>query len=235
VYRIYLCVIQILSWINNHHSLMATRPLTNVISEILTVLLCALMCSGMWHLVSGYWQSDEPTTCLPGRIVCYILSYTEDGGSRFLQNVSNNLPCYKASHTKIQQSSLIKRVCKLQLKYNHKNRLSAHLDWINLMFIGLCIIIYTYSKTNKMHLFLQLFILVKHSTCFGRSFRPSSGTQDCTHSNRHMSNSCCYLLLEGMLAAGSSGNASSSCLTYACCCMCSLELLMMDGKTVRNM
>ena len=25
---------------------------------------------------------------------------------------------------------------------------------------------------------------------------------------------------------------SSSCLTYACCCMCSLELLMMDGKTV---
>jgi len=32
------------------------------------------------------------------------------------------------------------------------------------------------------------------------------------------------------LAAG-----SSRCLTYACCCMCSLELLMMDGKTVRNM
>jgi hypothetical protein len=29
--------------------------------------------------------------------------------------------------------------------------------------------------------------------------------------------------------------ASSSCLTYACCCMCSLELLMMDGKTVGNM
>jgi len=28
--------------------------------------------------------------------------------------------------------------------------------------------------------------------------------------------------------------ASSSCLTYACC-MCSFELLKMDGKTVRNM
>ena len=27
---------------------------------------------------------------------------------------------------------------------------------------------------------------------------------------------------------------SSICLTTACCCMCSLELLMMDGKTVRN-
>jgi len=31
------------------------------------------------------------------------------------------------------------------------------------------------------------------------------------------------------LAAG-----SSICLTYACCRMCSFELLMMDGKTVRN-
>ena len=27
----------------------------------------------------------------------------------------------------------------------------------------------------------------------------------------------------------------SICLTYGCCCMYSLELLMMDGKTVRNM
>jgi len=26
---------------------------------------------------------------------------------------------------------------------------------------------------------------------------------------------------------------SSICLTYACCCMYSFELLMMDGKTVR--
>ena len=25
------------------------------------------------------------------------------------------------------------------------------------------------------------------------------------------------------------------CMTYACCCMYSLELLMMDGKTDRNM
>jgi len=48
-----------------------------------------------------------------------------------------------------------------------------------------------------MHLFLKLFILVKNSACFGQSFRPSSGAQDCTYSNRHMSNKCCYLLLEG--------------------------------------
>ena len=28
------------------------------------------------------------------------------------------------------------------------------------------------------------FILEWHSTCFGRSFRPSSGVQDCTYSNQ---------------------------------------------------
>ena len=48
-----------------------------------------------------------------------------------------------------------------------------------------------YSTTKKMHLFLKLFILVKRSTCFGRSFRPSSEAQNCTYGNRHMSDSCC--------------------------------------------
>ena len=72
--------------------------------------------------------------------------------------------------------------------------------------IGPCIVIYYFSTTNKMHLFLKLFILVKRSA-FGRSFRPSSGAQNCTYSNKHMSNSCCYLLLTA---------STSSCLTYAC-------------------
>ena len=38
----------------------------------------------------------------------------------------------------------------------------------------------SYSTTNKMHLFLKLFNLVKRSTCFGRSFHPSSWAQNCT-------------------------------------------------------
>jgi len=37
------------------------------------------------------------------------------------------------------------------------------------------------------------FILDWNSTCFGRSFRPSSGVRDCTYSNRHMSNRYYYL------------------------------------------
>jgi len=38
------------------------------------------------------------------------------------------------------------------------------------------------------------FILKWHCTCFGRSFCPSSGVQDCTYSNRHLSNRYCCLL-----------------------------------------
>ena len=38
------------------------------------------------------------------------------------------------------------------------------------------------------------FILEWHSTCFGRSFRPSSGVKDCTYSNRRMSDRYCCLL-----------------------------------------
>ena len=65
----------------------------------------------------------------------------------------------------------------------------------HLTFIGPCIVMYSYSTTNKIHLFLKLFIIVKGSTCFGRSFPPSSGAQNCIYGNSLMSNSCCHLLL----------------------------------------
>jgi hypothetical protein len=39
------------------------------------------------------------------------------------------------------------------------------------MFIGPCIVIYSYNKANKMHPFLKLFILVKH--CMFRTIFPS--------------------------------------------------------------
>jgi hypothetical protein len=49
----------------------------------------------------------------------------------------------------------------------------------------------------------KLFIPIKRSTCFERSFRPSSGTPKLRIQQRYMSNSCCYV------------QGSSSCLTYA--------------------
>jgi hypothetical protein len=57
--------------------------------------------------------------------------------------------------------------------------------------------VYSYNKTNQMHQFLKLFIFARQSTCFGRSFRPSSGVQNCTYSNRYMSNRYGYLLASG--------------------------------------
>jgi hypothetical protein len=65
---------------------------------------------------------------------------------------------------------------------------------LHLTFIGTRIMIYSYSKTNKMHLFLKLFILVKCSICFGWSLRPSSGAQNCTYGNRFMSVAVCAVL-----------------------------------------
>jgi len=68
---------------------------------------------------------------------------------------------------------------------------------LDLKLIGRCIVIYFYSKTNQKHQCLKFILFWNNSTCFGRSFRPSSGVHDCTCSNRHMSNRYCGLLANG--------------------------------------
>ena len=78
------------------------------------------------------------------------------------------------------------------------------------------------SKTNRMHQCLKFVLFWNNSAHFGRSFRPSSGVHDCTYSNRHLSNRYCCLL------------ASNQLQYLFGCCVYSRELLMMDGKTVRN-
>ena len=45
----------------------------------------------------------------------------------------------------------------------------------------------------------------------------------------------CLLDVKQILLSACYQEVGRICLTYACCCMYSLELLMMDGKTVRNM
>ena len=83
---------------------------------------------------------------------------------------------------------------------------------------------------------LKFILFWENSTCFGRSFRPSSVVHDCACSNRHMSDTAICLLVGTRWNSIWFPLASSStvCITYACCCMYSRELLMMDGKTVRN-
>ena len=90
-----------------------------------------------------------------------------------------------------------------------------------------------YSKTNKMHNFRVYWISL---CCFGRSFHPSSGVQGCTYIIKYMSYRFVDYLLAGMNSI-SYPLASSQriCMTYTWRCMYSLGLLMMDGKTIRNM
>jgi len=40
------------------------------------------------------------------------------------------------------------------------------------------------QEFKTVHTTTNLFILKSHSTCFGRAFRPSSGVQNCTYSNK---------------------------------------------------
>jgi len=108
---------------------------------------------------------------------------------------------------------------------------------LTFILLGPCIVIYSYSKTNKKHLLSQIIYSCETLYKFRTSFRPSSGAQDCVYSDRHLSNSCCYLPLGAMRLDCSSISSpltagSSSCLTNACRCLCSLELLMMDEKNL---
>jgi len=65
---------------------------------------------------------------------------------------------------------------------------------MGLTFIGPGIVMYFYSKTNEMHHCIKLFFYCGNTTCFGRSFRPSSGVTDCTYSDRHMANRYFHLV-----------------------------------------
>jgi hypothetical protein len=80
-------------------------------------------------------------------------------------------------------------------------------------------VIYSYSTTNKMHLLSQILYSCKTLYMF-RSFRPSPGAEKCVYSNRYMSNS---------------SSPIAAAVQRIPCCLRSFELLMMDGKTVRNM
>jgi len=64
------------------------------------------------------------------------------------------------------------------------------------LFIPDCKQVYkTFSEYNQQDAtFLNLFILVRHSTCFRRFFPPPSGARNCTYSVRHWSDAVCAVL-----------------------------------------
>jgi len=90
--------------------------------------------------------------------------------------------------------------------------------------------VYSQSTTKMLRfsIFLFLYDAVHVSDGF---FRPSSGVQNCTYSVRYLSDQYCYLLLAWPWCSIRLSAGSSVGLTNTWRCMCSFELLMMDGKT----
>ena len=59
--------------------------------------------------------------------------------------------------------------------------------------IKLCSTLFLQQNQQDAPMYQVYFILEWHSTCFRRSFRPSSGVQDCTYTKRHLSSRYCCL------------------------------------------
>jgi len=82
---------------------------------------------------------------------------------------------------------------KIQMLGNHSREIILHSQQGESLKSKFCYI--PTVQTTRCPCYLKLFILVKCSTCFGLSFRPSSGAQNCVHSNgicQTAAATCCY-------------------------------------------
>jgi hypothetical protein len=87
-------------------------------------------------------------------------------------------------------------------------------QYIHLIFIGPCIVIYSCSTTNRMSLLPQIIYSCKTLYIFRTVFPSIIRSSKLRIQQRYMSNSCCYLLLLGIRRNSSLIWSSSSCLTY---------------------
>jgi hypothetical protein len=102
---------------------------------------------------------------------------------------------------------------------------------INLIFIGVWIVIYSYSTTNTMHLLFQIIYSCKTLYVFWSVFPSIIRSSKLCIQQRYMLNSCRYLLLSGIRQnpiSSPTATGSSSCFDIYHCCIRGFELLMMD-------
>ena len=72
---------------------------------------------------------------------------------------------------------------------------------LNLIFIVPCIVIHSYSTTNKMRLLSQIIYYCKTLYMFRRVFPSIIRSSKLRMQQRYMPNSCCYLLPQQQVAA----------------------------------
>jgi len=90
---------------------------------------------------------------------------------------------------------------------------------------------YSYSTTNKMHLLSHIICSCKTLYMFRTVFPSIIRRSKLRIQQRYMSNSCCC---QFHLIPDNSRQQQQLFDIYRCCIR-SFELLIMDGKTVRNM
>jgi hypothetical protein len=69
-----------------------------------------------------------------------------------------------------------------------------------------------------MHQCIQFILFWNDTTCFRQSFRPSPGVQDCTYSNKHMSDRYCCLLAVRSLELYIQQQAFAKQILLSACC-----------------
>jgi hypothetical protein len=118
----------------------------------------------------------------------------------------------RSSKLHIQQRCMSNSCCYLLLSG------MRYIDYytVNFIFIGLCIVLYSYSTTNKLYLLSQIIYSCKTLYMFLMVFPSIIRSSKLHIQQRYMSNSWCYLLLSGIrwsFISSLRGAGSSSCLT----------------------
>jgi len=102
------------------------------------------------------------------------------------------------------------------LLYHSKHKIDS-------TFIGPCIVMYSYNKSQRDALFLK-FILIKNSTCFGQIYCPSSGVSTLYTAIGicRASYVDCLLVRSGSVLTSLADSQVTS-TTNTCCCIYSVE------------
>jgi len=116
-------------------------------------------------------------------------------GDSLYTNQATTASCYILSNSLFSTIRSLDVTCTelwTALLNNYKN---IGMRYLHLTFIGPCVVIYSYSTTNKMRLLSEIIYSCTTLCIFRRVFPSIIRSSELRIQQRFMSNSCCYLLL----------------------------------------